>query len=135
MGQEGVCLHGGNVNQNCSDVVADSCKNIPENETIHTQNDQPNEECGKHNICSDDSRTISQSVGTRNSHPTFIGKLPIQKKSYREYNLSGSSTENGDEPKRSTTRAPVASRKTFTHLSPISKENVQTLPGMTLLHL
>ncbi|KAJ8448088.1 hypothetical protein Cgig2_031812 [Carnegiea gigantea] len=80
VGQEGVRLNGGNVNQNCSDVVADNCKNIAENGTTHTQNNQPNEECGEQNICSDDNRTISQPMGTRNSRLTFIGKLLIQRK-------------------------------------------------------
>ena len=124
-------MNGGNVAQNCSNVVADSCKNIARNvitrTSVNIQNDQLNEECGEHGTCSDDSRTISQPVGTRNSHPTFIGKLTIQKKTYRDCILIGSSPNNCNEPERSTTRAPVVLKKTSTHLSPISKENVQEI--------
>lgn len=82
VGQEDVRLNGGKCCSKFFDVVADSCENIIENGTTHTPvniQNHPNEECGEHNTCSDDSKAISHCAGTRNSHPTFIGKLPTQK--------------------------------------------------------
>ncbi|KAJ8437055.1 hypothetical protein Cgig2_025902 [Carnegiea gigantea] len=121
-----VDFDGGNVAQDSFDVTADSCDNFVHNRATNIpiigQNDHQDEDHGENFACSDDSRIISQPMGTRNSHPSSIGKLPTKKKSYRDSILSKSSANDIDELVSFISRAPTVLRKTSIDLSPPPNE-------------
>ncbi|KAJ8448884.1 hypothetical protein Cgig2_030740 [Carnegiea gigantea] len=87
---------------------------------------------GDQEVCFEASKVISMPIETAKTHPTYVGKLTTQKKSYRDYAMSDSSTNGIEEPTHSIgRRQPILS--TTEKISNILKNRYKGLPSRTPL--